>query len=48
MVDKKIRDGKMVPDASYKKGWLEIFGDKKKNKKQNKINEEQNKPSHIK
>ena len=40
MVDKKIRDGKMIPDESYKQGWLEIFG-KKKNKKENKKKDEQ-------
>ena len=46
MVDKKIRDGKMIPDKSYKQGWLEIFG---KNKKENKKKDEQeNKTSDIK
>jgi hypothetical protein len=48
MVDKKMRDGKMIPDESYKQGWLEIFG-KKKNKKENKKKDEQeNKTSDIK
>ena len=46
MVDKKIRDGKMIPDKSYKQGWLEIFG---KNKKENKKKDEQeNKTSNTK
>jgi len=38
MVDKKMRDGKMIPDESYKQGWLEIFG-KKENKEEKHVEE---------
>ena len=47
MVDKKIRDGKMIPDESYKQGWLEIFGDKKEDKKEKQTDEKENKPSNT-
>lgn len=47
MVDKKMRDGKMIPDEAYKQGWLEIFGDKKEDKKEKQIDEKENKPSNI-
>jgi len=50
MVDKKMRDGKMIPDESYKKGWLEIFGKKeeKKEKDVKKDNTSKTKQENIK
>jgi hypothetical protein len=48
MVDKKMRDGKMIPDAAYKQGWLEIFGKKEEVKKSKKENEKKNKTSNTK
>jgi len=44
MVDKKMRDGKIIPDEAYKQGWLEIFGDKKEKQ----TDEKENKPSNTK
>ena len=47
MVDKKMRDGKMIPDEDYKQGWLEIFGDKKEDNKKKQTDEKENKPSNT-
>lgn len=33
--DYKIRDGKLIPNDAYRKGWNEIFGKKKKAKPKN-------------
>lgn len=48
MVDKKMRDGKMIPDEAYKQGWLEIFGKKEEDKTQKEIDEQKDNTSETK